>query len=690
MRGRVLWDAGSERISTENWSDGTQCEMQPLPAGAGAPARRQVVAREKVLVIDDNHEISTLLSECILGPAGYETAIAKDGIEGLDKIRSENPDLILLDLEMPRLGGLGVLEVLQAERRTAPIVLMTSHGSEALAVTVFRKGVKDYVIKPIDAEELLGVVERALTEARLRREKEHLIEDLRTTNQELERRVSELNALYGIGRSVTAVLELDRLLSRIVEAAVYITGAEEGSLLLLDEDSNELFVRAAQGLDEKYARDFRLKVQDSLAGKVLRTGEPMVINRAGGLHKVKTAYLVNSILYVPLKSKGHVVGVLTVDNRVSVEDFTRNDLFLLSLLSDYAAVAIENARLFGQVETERRTLEAVLSGTEDMIIVTDEHDRVMLINEAARMGFDVVLDSVEGRPLFDVIRNEDLAGLYRQGLSRANGNHAEISVGVDRTLLATLSPLAGIGRVAVMKDITSLKQLDQMKSDFVSAVSHDLRSPLTTIQGFVDLLPAAGELSDQQRTFLTKINRGIQDIADLIDDLLDIGRIEAGMDWGTEPCELSDIIITVVERFQHHAETRGQMLTMESSSEPLMVQGNRLRLEQVLGNLIGNAIKYSPDGGEISVTGAVDGAFAIVSVEDNGIGIPLTEQPFIFDKFYRVQNDETAGIGGTGLGLSIVKSIIDKHDGRIWVQSEPGAGSRFSFLLPVIQMEGQA
>ncbi len=646
------------------------------------------MAKEKVLVIDDNREISTLVSEYILGPAGYQTAVARDGIEGLDKIRSENPDLILLDLEMPRLGGLGVLEVLQAERRVAPIVLMTSHGSEALAVTVFRKGVRDYVIKPIDAEELLGVVERALTEARLRREKERLIEDLRTTNLELERRVSELNALYGIGRSVTAVLDLDRLLGRIVEAAVYITGAEEGSLLLLDEDTNELFVRAAQGLEERYARDFRLRVQDSLAGKVIRTGEPMVINRAGGLHKVKTSYLVNSILYVPLKAKERVIGVLTVDNRISAEDFTRNDLFLLSLLSDYAAVAIENARLFGQVENERRTLEAILSGTEDMVIVTDEQDRIVLINESARRGFAVVADPAEGRLLPDIIKNQDLAGLYQQALARANGNYAEISLGDDRTLLATLSPLAGIGRVVVMKDISNLKQLDQMKSDFVSAVSHDLRSPLTTIQGFVDLLPAVGGLNEQQQAFLKKINRGIQDIAELIDDLLDIGRIEAGMDWGTEPCDLTDVIISVVERLQHHAETKGQILTMETGLEPLMVQGSRPRLEQVLSNLIGNAIKYTPDGGEISVTSAVDGTFAIVSVEDNGIGIPLSEQPFIFDKFYRVQSAETAGIGGTGLGLSIVKSIIEKHDGRVWVKSEPNSGSCFSFLLPLIQNKG--
>ncbi len=171
----------------------------------------------------------------------------------------------------------------------------------------------------------------------------------------------------------------------------------------------------------------------------------------------------------------------------------------MSLLSDYAAVAIENARLFGQVENERRTLEAILTGTEDMVIVTDEQDRIVLINESARRGFGVVADPAEGRLLPDIIKNQDLVGLYRQALARANGNYAEISLGDDRTLLATLSPLAGIGRVVVMKDISNLKQLDQMKSDFVPAVSHDLRSPLTTIQGFVDLLPAVGGLNEQQQ-----------------------------------------------------------------------------------------------------------------------------------------------------------------------------------------------
>ena len=643
---------------------------------------RQIVGRETILVIDDSREISTLVSERILKPAGYQTMVAQDGVEGLEKIRSEKPDLVLLDLEMPRLDGLGVLEALQAEQYDIPIILVTSHGSEELAVNVFRKGVRDYVIKPINSAELLHSVERTLTETRLRREKERLAETLVEANQELERRVKELNTLYGIGRSVTSALELDRLLGRIVEAAVYITGAEEGSVLLLDENTNELFVRAAQGLEETYASDFRLRVKDSLAGKVIRSGEPIMINQADGQYKVKTAYLVNAILYVPLKAKDRVIGVLTVDNRVSFKDFTRNDLFSLSLLSDYAAVAIENARLFSEIENERRTLAAILSGTEDMIVVTDSLNQILLMNESAQRGFELCESSLEGRPLTELIQNQDMLSLYKQSPNRVDGNYAEIALGDDQTFLGTLSPILGIGRVLVMKNITHLKQLDQMKSDFVATVSHDLRSPLTSIRGFVDLLPVVGDLNEQQSSCLERVNLGIEDITALIDDLLDIGRIEASTDWGTELYDMNELTSSVVEKLYTQAESKKQELTVETAAEPPMVRVNLLRLEQVVSNLVSNAIKYTPEGGNIHVSSAIDDKFAVVHVRDNGIGIPLSEQPFIFDKFYRVHSETTQDIRGTGLGLSIAKSILEKHNGRIWVKSELGDGSCFSFLLP--------
>jgi signal transduction histidine kinase/DNA-binding response OmpR family regulator len=640
------------------------------------------LANETILVVDDSREVASLVMEHILEPAGYRVLLARDGLEGLQRIEEDKPDLILLDLEMPSLGGMGVLDALQERKCRTPIILMTSHGSEQLAVTVFRKGVKDYVIKPMEAEELLRVIEKALIEVRLRTQKDELTEGLLKANRELERRVKELNALYGIGRSVTSLLELDRLLSRIVEAAVYITGAEEGSLLLLDDETNELFVRSAQGLDEKYAREFRLKVDDSLAGEVIKKGEPIIIGGSSMHHKVKTSYLVYSILYVPLKNKGRVIGVLTVDNRVSQHEFSKNDLFLLSLLSDYAAVAIDNARLFGQIENERQTMEAILSGTEDMIMLTDEQNCIKLLNAAARRGLGIQHPSPEGQPLAAIIDNHYLLNLYADPGGQESATRAEIPLESQKTVLATLSPVPGIGRVAVMKDITHLKRLDQMKSEFVATVSHDLRSPLTSIRGFADLMPIVGPLTPQQQGFLQKIRRGVEDITNLINDLLDIGRIEAGIDLEKESCDMAEIVADTVAKLSNQALDKEQTLTFDTETPNLPVLGSRLRLHQAVNNLVGNAVKYTRAGGNIRVTASTDDHYVSISVQDNGIGIPISEQALIFDKFYRVQSDETQNISGTGLGLSIVKSIIEKHQGRIWVESTPGEGSTFTILLP--------
>ncbi|MGQ9627246.1 MAG: GAF domain-containing protein [Anaerolineae bacterium] len=314
------------------------------------------MAGETVLVVDDRKENVDFVVDYVLKPNGYKFLTARDGEEGLRLALSEKPDLILLDMQMPRMTGLEVLEALKKEGQEIPVVLMTFHGSESLAVQVFRLGVKDYVIKPFQAEEMLAAIERALAEVRLRRERDQLMTNLVRANSQLEQRVKELNTLYGIGKSVSSVLNLEQLLNRVVEAAVYITGAEEGSLLLIDEETNELYLRAAQGLEERFARGFRLKAEDSLAGWVIKTGQPFIIDGKTGDHKIVTAYLVKALLYTPLRVEDKIIGVLGVANHVSERTFNSHDLFMLSALADYAAVAIEKVRLFSEIQRQVREL----------------------------------------------------------------------------------------------------------------------------------------------------------------------------------------------------------------------------------------------------------------------------------------------------------------------------------------------
>lgn len=643
------------------------------------------MAGERVLVVDDSAENVEFIVDYVLKPNGYSPIVARDGVEGLRKAKSERPDLILLDMNMPKLTGIGVLEALQHEGLQIPVILMTFHGSETLAVTAFRLGIKDYILKPFQVEEMLEAMEQSLTEVRLRRERDDLLARLLNANRSLERRVRELNALFSIGKSVTALLDLDKLLARLIEAAVYLTGAEEGSLLLVDEQSDELYLVAARGFEEKVTRSFRLRVEDSLAGGVVKTGEPVILNSTDA-KPIKTAYLVKSLVYVPIKIKNRIIGVLGVDNRQKERLFTEHDVRLLSVLAGYAAIALENARLFGQIESERTKLATVLASIEEPVLVTTgREDRIVLANAAARRALDLGATVVEGHPLAQLLDNETLVDFVSRAPETGSARTSEIPVSGGRTAYATLTSIPGVGRAVIMQDITHLKELDQMKTEFVSTVSHDLRSPLTSIQGYAQMLGSVGPLNERQEIFIERIVRGVGQITELISDLLDIGRIEAGLDMEMVPCDIAAMAEGVTNQLKSAANGKGQELVFHDPPGKAVVLANDLRLRQVISNLAGNAIKYTPEGGEIHLRIRLEDSTVLVSVEDNGIGIPPGDLPYIFGKFYRVESDETADIQGTGLGLAICKSVIEKHGGRIWAESVLGKGSIFYVGLPALQ-----
>jgi len=352
------------------------------------------VAGETVLAVDDREDSLKFLREYVLEPNGYKMIEARNGADALEIILSQKIDLIISDLVMPRMGGLELLESLREKGLDTPAILMTFHGSEGTAVRAFRLGARDYIIKPFAIDEMLGAIDRALTESRLRHERDHLTQTVLRVNQQLENRVQELRFLYGIGRSVTSLQTLEPILNRIVEAAVYLTGAEEGSIMLVDEASGELYLRAARNLGEKHAKTSRLKIQDSIAGQVVRTGRPVMI---GGMNqddsfKVATGYFVKALLNVPLKVTDRVIGVLAVNNQRKVQAFGERHLNLLMALADYASIAIENARLYArlsstanQAEQSSRELEkAVKSQTSQLQQVNQQ---LLRAEKAAALGY---------------------------------------------------------------------------------------------------------------------------------------------------------------------------------------------------------------------------------------------------------------------------------------------------------------
>ena len=337
--------------------------------------------KRRILIVDDRRENIVFLANSILKPKGFDVITAMDGEKGLHKALEEKPDLIIMDLRMPKMNGLEVLTALRQEQCYIPVILTTFHGSESVAVQALRLGVKDYVIKPYTVEEMEAAIKRALGEGRAeekvqrgpdgstepalgpskgspQRLAEGLREGIRAINQQLERRVRELSTLHDIGKAVTSLLDLEKVLNRVVEAAVFLTGAEEGFLLLVNKETQELYMRAAQGLSQREARSFRIRVEDSLSGQVVTTGKPIMVSSVQDRKKfkIKTGYLVKSLLHVPLKLRNEVIGVLSVHNRVSSKAFTDNDLRTLTILAGYAAVAIENAQLYQSVEEKARQL----------------------------------------------------------------------------------------------------------------------------------------------------------------------------------------------------------------------------------------------------------------------------------------------------------------------------------------------
>ncbi len=286
-----------------------------------------IARRTHILVVDDSEEVSTVIKTMVLEPAGYQVTVAHDGVEGLQRALELRPDLILLDYEMPRMNGIEVLKALREREVSIPVILITSYGSESVAVEVFRLGVRDYVPKPFSVDDILAAIERALHEVRLEQERNALMARLKMTNDALSRRVEELDILYHVSKSVTALQERKQLIKHIIDAALYLTNAKDGMLILLDPDTGTPAVH----------------IQRERRGKQYTTsgGDLNILTNTGDL-----------MMSVPLQIGERTIGLLRVSNKRNRQRLNKKDERLLRMLADYAAIAIENYRLMSEIQSE--------------------------------------------------------------------------------------------------------------------------------------------------------------------------------------------------------------------------------------------------------------------------------------------------------------------------------------------------
>jgi two-component system NtrC family sensor kinase len=320
----------------------------------------------------------------------------------------------------------------------------------------------------------------------------------------------------------------------------------------------------------------------------------------------------------------------------------------------------------------------VLADLEDGIILVDLDGYILTINRSARMILSIEGMPAEGKTIGEVFHHPDLLDIFKSPgtLPRLS----EISLEDGRIYGAQASMIPEIGICVVLQEITHLKELDRIKTDFVNTVSHDLRSPLTAIYGFVSLIDRVGPVNDQQADFIHHIQSSVQHITSLINDLMDLGRVEADYDIQMQEVHFQDILKQCIENLDYQISEKMQELSISIPDDIPTILGNPLHLQRMVSNLLENAIKFTPSIGKISIICRAETNQLLLEISDNGPGIPLADQPHIFNKFYRGSN-LSQDFPGTGLGLSIVKSVVDKHHGRIWLESSP-SGTTFTVILP--------
>jgi PAS domain S-box-containing protein len=511
-------------------------------------------------------------------------------------------------------------------------------------------------------------------------------------------RIRQRDYLLSIAQAMVSRLNVRAVLRLILQASVDMLEGQSG-LIALSGDGGPFTFWASYGLPPALVDAFQPLVED--VPEVRRAADFSIPDLSEKLDRIaeETGLLLRQVVALPMVVDEDFLGVVFIFRSHSVS-FSPDDRQILKSFADYAAIAVNNARLYETAETERRRLDALLESSADGIMVLDSDLVIERLNRALAALTGWRSEEAAGRAHDEVIvwvrRSSDATleeameqgwpgregrALYVEGdLRRRNGS--VVSVGI------TYAPLGRGDRVlniiGTVRDITRFREADALKDIFISVVSHELKTPVSIIKGYAETLQRleARQNAELVEEMLTSITEEADRLARLVDDLLDASRLQAGglPFHDVEDVDLPALAERVVQRYRPQTERHDLRLAFPDDFPT--VRGDPVRLEQVLDNLVSNAIKYSPRGGPVRIAGEATPVEVVLSVQDEGVGIPLEEQERIFDRFYRVESPETRAVSGTGLGLYLTRAIVEAHGGRCWVNSTPGQGATFFVALP--------
>ena len=504
-------------------------------------------------------------------------------------------------------------------------------------------------------------------------------------------RVRQRDYLLEIARLLTQELDLEKLLARILRVSIEMLAGQAGLIAL--KEQNSWRVAAAHGIPPAFLR----YLEPLLAEETMAELDINELNRMlKDLTYTASMGLLNGV-GIPLAAHGQVIGVIFIFRNYP-DLFSPNDKQLLQSFADQAAIAVYNARLYGQVSYEKQRLDALLDSAADGILILNTDHTIERCNIAFERLYGRSRTEIQGKNHDEIVRwarrpegltleESEASGwpltsnayLYVEG-DLARPEPPDLPIGITYApLLATDGTLRNV--IATVRDITRFRTAEEIKNTFVSIVSHELKTPVALIKGYVSTLRRedARWEKDVVRDSLAVIEEEADHLAAMIEDLLDASRLQAG----GLTTKLSDISLPVLagrlaERFRTQSQKHN--IVVDFPDKFPIVMADEHRISQVISNLVSNAIKYAP-GGEIRISGEARPEQVIVTVSDQGPGIDPADIPYVFDRFYR-SDKAVRKTKGAGLGLYLAKAIVEAHGGRIWVDSQPGSGARVCFSLP--------
>jgi len=666
-----------------------------------------------ILLVDDDENIHKIFTE-ILENKGYSVVNAHNGYKAMEEIYSQDFHLAIVDITIPGPDGIEILKHIKGTDKATEVIMISGYASLDTAIEAMRQGAYDYIVKPLDIKSIPEAVARGLEKYRQAAETKQLL-------IQLEQKTFEFAILHEMRDAVGYTLDyrelveptmssLRRIISHDASAFLFMTDQDRGELTVW---GNPNMLPAVAGQLESVLTDAFNSIAvheiaaDDISVHMRKTEElaPVEEGRAVGLG----SYL-NVALVIGDTDEVRVAGIINISSyKENAFDINASRLFYN--IANNMSNALE--KLTSVVAGEKSKMEMMLRSMTDGVIMFDHRGSMSVLNPAARKMLTLE-GTVNAENLARRIGNTRLSRTldriwnHREDddlVLGEDGFEEEISIESTRKFLsASVSPINDYdgkmhGVVALLRDITRQKEIDEVKSSFVSSVSHELRTPLTAVKNAISIVEMAGEVNEQQQKFLSICERNIERLGRLINDILDFSKLEDGkLEMSFGPVDLLELAQESIDALRDLAARKSIDIALNIPDNLPTIYGDYNRLDQVFTNILDNARKYTPENGHIIVEARLSGppynsqepilmpqilpdpGFVEVSISDDGVGISPEDQNRVFGRFEQAGKTYDLGVG---LGLSIVKKIIENHYGDIWVESELDKGSRFAFILPV-------